>query len=67
MQLTVQEMTMLCVFHAGTRSATLDLLREAENNENETPERMATIKSVIEKLSGAEDGGAVSLAFEPEK
>ena len=66
MLFTVKEMQVLCVFHAGTISATLDLLREAETRENETPERMALVKSAIEKLSGLKDGDTVSLAFEPE-
>lgn len=64
MFLTVQEMTVLCVFHAGTFSETLDLLRRVEN---EPPERMATIKTLVGKLSGAKEGEAVSLAFDPEK
>lgn len=64
MQLTVKEMELLCVFHAGTLSATLGLLREAED---EPPERMAIVKSLTEKLSSLKDGETVSLAFEPEK
>jgi len=63
MLFTVKEMQVLCVFHAGTISATLDLLREAEN---EPPERMMVVKSVLEKLSSVKDGDTVSLAFEPE-
>ena len=64
MFLTVQEMTVLCVFHAGTFSETLDSLRRVEN---EPPERMATIKTLVEKLSIMKDGDTVSLAFDPEK
>ncbi|MCL2816648.1 MAG: hypothetical protein FWD23_18775 [Oscillospiraceae bacterium] len=63
MLLTLKEMELLCVFHDGTLSKTLGLLREAEN---EPPERMAMIESLIEKLSGMEDGEPASLAFEPE-
>ena len=63
MMLTAKEMEVLCVFHAGTVSATLDILRELKN---ESGERMVHIKSVIEKLSGLKAGESVSLAFEPE-
>lgn len=64
MLFSVKEMSLLCVFHKGTISETLALLREAEN---EPPEKMALVNSVIEKLSGLKDGDTVSLAFEPEK
>ena len=60
---TAKEMEVICVFHAGTLSATLDLLREAEN---EPPERMALVQGVIEKLSGMKSGDTVSLAFDSE-
>lgn len=64
MQLSVEEMELLCVFHTGTRSGTLALLREAEN---EPPERMAVVNSLIEKLYGMKDGEMASLAFDSEK
>ena len=64
MLLTLKEMEVLCVMHSGTLSATLDLLRVAENG---PPERMAVVQSLIGKLSGLKDGETVSLAFEPEK
>ena len=64
MFLTVQEMTALCVFHTGTVSATLDLLRQADN---ETPERMAVIEKLVEKLSSLKDDETVSLAFDSEQ
>ena len=63
MFLTAQEMTVLCVFHAGTVSETLGLLREAEN---EPPERMAIVEKLIAALSDMKDGDTVALAFEPE-
>jgi len=64
MILTVKEMEMLCVMHSGTVSATIDMLSKAEN---EQPERMAVVQSLIEKLSGLKDGETVSLAFDPAK
>jgi len=64
MLFSVKEMELLCVFHSGTLSATLDLLREAEN---EPPEKMELVKGVIEKLSAMKPGDTASLAFEPEK
>lgn len=59
-----KEMELLCVFHSGTLSATLDLLREAEN---QPPEKMAIVKSVINKLSAMTSGDTVSLDFEQDK
>jgi len=64
MLFSVKEMELLCVFHSGTLSATLDLLREAEN---EPPEKMELVKGVIEKLSAMKPSDTASLAFEPEK
>lgn len=63
MVLTVKEMEMLCVMHSGTVSATLALLREAEN---EPSERMTVVKSLTEKLESLKKGEGVSLAFDPE-
>lgn len=60
--LTVKEMEMLCVMHKGTASATLALLREAD----EPPERMAIVKNLTEKLQSLKSGETVSLAFDPE-
>ena len=64
MVLTVKEMELLCVFHAGTLSATLDLLRKAAD-QCLPPERQADVQSVVEKLSGMKAGDVVALAFEP--
>ena len=63
MFLTKEEMTMLCVFHAGTVSETLALLKEAKN---EPPERMAVVEKLISVLSDLKPGQAVSLAFDSE-
>jgi len=64
MLFSLKEMELLCVFHSGTLSATLALLREAEN---EPPERMDIVKSVIDKLSAMKPGDTISLEFEPDK
>ena len=63
MQLSVKEMLLLCAFHKGTLSKTLDLLRKAKEDD---PERMALIKSVMEKLESVSEGNNVSLHFDPE-
>ena len=65
MVLTVKEMETLCVFHAGTLSATLATLREAAGDTEPQP-RLGDIRSLIAKLSGMEDGDAPRIAFEPE-
>lgn len=64
MFLSPKEMELLCVFHSGTISATLELLNKADDK---SPERMALVISVIKKLSSLEEGQHVSLAFDAEK
>ena len=66
MFLTVKEMEVLCIFHAGTISATLASLRKSAESKATKQYRMGDVKNLIEKLSGMKDGEAVSLAFEPE-
>ena len=63
MFLTVKEMLLLCAFHDGTLSATIDLLRNANEKNSE---RMALIKSVTEKLESMNEGENISLYFDPE-
>ena len=63
MQLSVKEMEMLCVMHSGTVSETLAMLRNAEK----PFEGMIIVNSLIDKLSGLEDGEEVYLAFDPAK
>lgn len=60
---STKEMLVLCAFHSGTHSKTLGLLRNAKD---EDPERMATVKSVVDKLESMKDGDTVSLQFDPE-
>jgi len=64
MFLSVNEMTTLCTFHAGTLSETITLLRAAKDGRAEI---MATLESLAVKLEGMKDGESVSLYFEPEK
>jgi len=67
MLLTIKEMEVLCMFHDGTLSSTLDLLRHAEEVGTAPPSRAADIRSLIEKLSKVKDGENVCLAFEQKK
>ena len=68
MLLTVQEMEVLCVFHAGTLSATLGSLRDsAAAGKNEKQYRVDDVASLITKLSDMKDGDIAFIAFEPEK
>ena len=63
MFLSPKEMELLCIFHSGTISATLELLSKADDK---SPERMALVNTVIEKLSSLKPGQHVSLAFDAE-
>ena len=63
MHLSVKEMLLICAFHSGTLSKTLELLRKAKENDTE---RMALMKSVTEKLESMSEGSSVSLHFDPE-
>ena len=65
MNLTVREMETLCVFHAGNLSETLETLRFAEADGGVSDNRMADIRSLIDKLSRMNDGDVVCLAFTP--
>ncbi len=64
MTLTVHEMSVLCALHAGTLSATLDVLRFAAAEDKPDHSNKDVILSLTEKLSGLKDGDLVSLAFE---
>ena len=66
MMLTIKEMELLCIFHDGKLSSTLDLLRHAEEEGTAPPSRAADIRNVIEKLSKMKDGENVCLAFDSE-
>ena len=63
MFLSAKEMLLLCAFHSGTLSETLNLLRHAKDEDSE---RMALIKGVTEKLESMDEGSSVSLHFDPQ-
>ena len=64
MLLTVKEMEVLCIFHAGRLSATIDALRGAMSVPNQTHPRVADIETLLEKLSRMADGDVVCLGFD---
>lgn len=64
MRFTLEEMQMLCVFHEGTVSATLDALRVAAKIPNAN--KKAVAESLVRKLSELKPGDTVALDFEPE-
>jgi len=66
MQLTVKEMEVLCIFHAGKRSATIEALQSAAEG-GQPHQKVEDIKSLLEKLSRMADGDVVSLCFEAEE
>ena len=63
MALTVKEMEVLCIFHAGSLSATTEALRSAAEV-GQPHARIADIKSLLEKLSRIADGDSVCLVFD---
>jgi len=67
MLLTVKEMEVLCIFHDGGLSSTLDLLRRVKAEGTGPPSWMADIDSLIEKLSKMNRGDRVCIAFDSEK
>lgn len=65
MQFAVEEMELICIFHAGTLSETLKALRRV-TEEIESPAKKAAAESAIGKLSAISAEDTVSLTFEPE-
>lgn len=65
MLFTKDEMELICVFHSGTLSETLDTLRAVVPG-IEFASKKAAAASVVKKLSEMKPGDAVALAFEPE-
>ncbi|MCL2047410.1 MAG: hypothetical protein FWG87_01670 [Defluviitaleaceae bacterium] len=63
MQLTVKEMELLCVFHAESRTATLEAVKSAALGAKGHP-RAADLNSLAEKLSQMQEGDNVYLAFD---
>ena len=66
MLLTVKEMEVLCIFHAGSLPATLEALQSSLTGSQPNP-RLSDIKSLIEKLSRMTVGDVACLAFEVKK
>jgi len=66
MLLTVNEMEVLRIFHAGMRSATIEALQSAAEG-GQPHQKVEDIKSLLEKLSRMADGDVVSLCFEAEE
>ena len=64
MMLTVKEMEVLCIFHAGSLFATIDALKGAVSTPHQTHPRVADIETLLEKLSRMKEGDAVYLDFE---
>lgn len=65
MLFTAEEMELICVFHAGTLSETLEALRSVAE-EIKSPTKKDAAESTIGKLSAMSAEDPVSLAFEPE-
>lgn len=64
---TVSEMEMLCMFHAGTRKKTIEILVSAASEmSGQLSERREAVQSAIKKLERMRDGEHACIAFEPE-
>ncbi|MDR0272417.1 MAG: transposon-transfer assisting family protein [Clostridiales bacterium] len=63
MQLTVKEMELLCIFHAGSKSATLEALQGAASAGQADP-RIANINSLVGKLSKMQENITAYITFE---
>ena len=68
MSLNVNEMLLLCAFHSGTFSETVELLRgaAAERTDKKT-DRSEQVRNLLAKLESISPGDTVSLYFEPER
>jgi len=64
MRLTKNEMEVLCIFHAGTLSATIDALRGALTVPSQPHPRVADIKSLLAKYDSMEAGAAICIIFD---
>ena len=63
MLLTLHEMEILCIFHDGTRDATVALLRHAAKNKQISPDRADSLAHLADKLDTLPEDAAVCLAF----
>jgi hypothetical protein len=66
MMLSKDEMHVLSALHAGTLSATLDMLRSASVSDWVSQERAEVYRTLLGKLESKQQGETVSLAFDPE-
>ena len=66
MLFTTNEMEVLCVFHAGTLSETLEAIKRSVAAQNYRSKRQDDIESVAEKLSAMRQGDIAFINFEPE-
>ena len=64
MLLTKNEMEVLCIFHAGTLTATIEALKGALSVPNQTHPRVADIESLLAKYDSMEAGAAICIAFD---
>jgi hypothetical protein len=64
MLLTIREMEVLCIFHNGSLSATLEVLCNAGKTGGWPPNRMDDLKSLVEKLSKMKQGETACIAFD---
>lgn len=63
---TVPEMEMLCLFHAGTRKATIEMLEKAAAEMDEgLSGRRVDMESAIGKLERMRDSDTACIAFNP--
>lgn len=66
MLFTATEMETVCIFHAGTRPATLEVLRKM-TPDIKFPDRKLVAESAIKKLEEMSDEDFVALEFDPEE
>jgi hypothetical protein len=66
MMLSKDEMHVLSALHAGTLSATLNVLRSASVSDEVSADRADVYRVLLEKLERRQPGEAVSLGFDPE-
>lgn len=66
MLFTVEEMELICIFHNGTLSETLETLRSVGERIDFPAAKKAAVNSAVKKLSGMDKGDTVSLVFDPE-
>ena len=63
MLLTVKEMEVLCIFHAGSLAATLEVL-QGVSKAAPAHQRAGDIASLTEKLSQMKEGDNACLSFD---